>query len=51
MKDKKKTSLLWSDEFKLKVVLDIIENESSYSQAAHTFSSHKKNFLSINTYD
>ena len=30
MKDKKKTNRLWSGEFKLKVVLDIIENELSY---------------------
>jgi len=27
MKDKKKKNRLWSGEFKLKVVLDIIENE------------------------
>lgn len=30
MKDKKKKNRLWSGEFKLKVVLDIIENELSY---------------------
>ncbi len=34
MKDKGKKNRLWSGEFKLKVVLDIIENELSYSQAA-----------------
>jgi transposase len=27
MKDKKKNNRLWSGEFKLKVVLDIIDNE------------------------
>ena len=27
MKDKKKKNRLWSGEFKLKVVIDIIENE------------------------
>jgi transposase len=37
MKDKKKTNRLWSGEFKLKVVLDIIENELSYSQAARKY--------------
>ncbi|VEU82776.1 transposase [Acholeplasma hippikon] len=37
MKDKKKTNRLWSGEFKLKVVLDIIENELSYSQAASKY--------------
>src|SRR5690554_3693058 len=30
MKDKKKNNRLWSGEFKLKVVLDIIENELEY---------------------
>ena len=29
MKDKKKNNRLWGGEFKLKVVLDIIENELS----------------------
>ena len=37
MKDKKKNNWLWSGEFKLKVVLDIIENELSYSQAARKY--------------
>ena len=37
MKDKKKKNRLWSGEFKLKVVLDIIENELSYSQAARKY--------------
>ena len=37
MKDKKKNNWLWSGEFKLKVVLDIIENEFSYSQAARKY--------------
>ena len=37
MKDKKKNNILWSEEFNLKVVLDIIENELSYSQAAHKY--------------
>src|SRR5690606_33325238 len=37
MKDKKKNNRLWSGEFKLKVVLDIIENELSYSQAARKY--------------
>ena len=37
MKDKKKNNRLWSGEFKLKVVLDIIENELSYSQAASKY--------------
>ncbi len=37
MKDKKKTNRLWSGEFKLKVVIDIIENELSYSQAARKY--------------
>ena len=36
MKDKK-NNRLWSGEFKLKVVLDIIENELSYSQAARKY--------------
>ena len=33
----KKNNRLWSGEFKLKVVLDIIENELSYSQAARKY--------------
>ena len=37
MKDKKKKNRLWSGYFKLKVVLDIIENELSYSQAARKY--------------
>jgi transposase len=37
MKDKKKKNRLWSGKFKLKVVLDIIENELSYSQAARKY--------------
>src|SRR5690554_7841399 len=37
MKDKKKKNRLWTGEFKLKVVLDIIENELSYSQAARKY--------------
>jgi transposase len=37
MKDKKKKNRLWSAEFKLKVVLDIIENELSYSQAERKY--------------
>ena len=37
MKDKKKSNRLWSGDFKLKVVLDIIENELSYSQAARKY--------------
>jgi transposase len=37
VKDKKKKNRLWSGEFKLKVVLDIIENELSYSQAARKY--------------
>ena len=37
MKDKKKKNRLWSGDFKLKVVLDIIENELSYSQAARKY--------------
>lgn len=37
MKDKKKKNRLWSEEFKLKVVFDIIENELSYSQAARIY--------------
>lgn len=38
MKARKKNNRLWSGEFKLKVVLDIIENELSYSQAARNLS-------------
>jgi len=34
MKDKRKKKRLWSGDFKFKVVLDIIENELSYSLAA-----------------
>ena len=37
MKDRKKKNRLWSGEFKLKVVKDIIENELSYSQAARKY--------------
>lgn len=37
MKDNKKSNRLWSGDFKLKVVLDIIENELSYSQAARKY--------------
>ena len=37
MKDKQKKNRLWSGYFKLKVVLDIIENELSYSQAARKY--------------
>lgn len=37
MKDKKKTNRLWSGDFKLRVVLDIIENELSYNQAARKY--------------
>ena len=37
MKKKKKNNRLWSGEFKLKVVKDIIENELSYSQAARKY--------------
>lgn len=37
MKDRKKNNRLWSGEFKLKVVNDIIENELSYSQAARKY--------------
>jgi hypothetical protein len=37
MKDKKKNNRLWSGELKLKVFLDIIENELSYSQAARKY--------------
>ena len=37
MKDKKKKNRLWSGDFKLRVVLDIIENELSYSQAARKY--------------
>jgi len=40
MKDKGKKNRLWSGEFKLKVVLDIIENELSYSQAARKYDMH-----------
>ena len=36
MKDKKKNRL-WSGDFKLRVDLDIIENELSYSQAARKY--------------
>jgi hypothetical protein len=38
VKARKKNNRLWSGEFKLKVVLDIIENELSYSQAARNLS-------------
>jgi transposase len=37
MKDKKKKNRLSSGAFKLKVVLDIIDNELSYSQAARKY--------------
>ncbi|MFA7076564.1 MAG: transposase [Candidatus Izemoplasmatales bacterium] len=37
MKDKKKKNRLWSGEFKLKVVLDIIDNELSYIQATRKY--------------
>ena len=37
MKKKKKTTRLWSGQFKLKVVLDIIDNELSSSQAARKY--------------
>ena len=37
MKERKKNNRLWTGEFKLKVVLDIIENELSYSQAARKY--------------
>ena len=37
MKERKKNNRLWSGEFKLKVVKDIIENELSYSQAARKY--------------
>lgn len=37
MKAQKKNSRLWTGEFKLKVVSDIIENELSYSQAARKY--------------
>jgi transposase len=37
VKDKKKKNRLWSGEFMLKVVLDIIENELSYSYAARKY--------------
>jgi transposase len=42
MKDKKKSNRLWSGDFKLKVVLDIIENELSYSQAARKYNLYLK---------
>lgn len=34
---KKKNKRLWSGEFKLKVVMDIIKNELSYSEAARKY--------------
>jgi len=37
MKNQKKGSRLWAGDFKLKVVLDIIENELSFSQAARKY--------------
>jgi transposase len=37
VKERKKNNRLWSGEFKLKVVKDIIENELSYSQAARKY--------------
>ena len=37
VKERKKNNRLWTGEFKLKVVLDIIENELSYSQAARKY--------------
>jgi len=37
VKERKKNSRLWNGDFKLKVVLDIIENELSYSQAARKY--------------
>lgn len=37
MKERKKSNRLWSGNFKLKVVQDIIENELSYSQAARKY--------------
>ena len=37
MKERKKNNRLWSGEFKLKVVKDIIDNELSYSQAARKY--------------
>lgn len=37
MKDKKEKNRLWSGEFKLKVVFDIIENELSYNLAARKY--------------
>ena len=37
MKDVKSKNRLWSGDFKLKVVLDIIENGLSYSQAAKKY--------------
>lgn len=48
MKDKKKNNRLWNGEFKLKVVLDIIENELSYSQAARKY---EMNLSSKSIYD
>lgn len=41
MKDKQKKNRLWSGEFKLKVVIDIIENELSYSQAARKYNMYR----------
>jgi len=35
--EKKKKNKIWSGEFKLKVVLDIFENELSYSQTARKY--------------
>ena len=37
MKDKQKKNRLWSGDFKLKVVLDIIENELSSTQAVRKY--------------
>ena len=37
MKKKKKTTRIWSGQFPLKVVLDIIDNELSFSQAARKY--------------
>lgn len=34
---RRKTTRLWSGQFKLKVVLDIIDNELSFSQAARKY--------------
>ncbi len=42
MKDKKKSNRLWNGDFKLKVVVDIIENELSYSQAARKYNLYLK---------